>query len=388
MKNIKLSELNCNPEDFGVDYIPSYIDTDMTLNERHFVSGLIKLFAPCQILEIGVAGGGNTVNILHTIKDMESSLTSIDIAEIFNHPFVGPLEVGGFVKQEFDYLSSNKWQLLTGKDPAERMEDLNRKFDMVIIDTAHVHPIETLNFLSVLPFLNENAVVILHDVSLFMDTVKKYNEVSCIATRVLMSCVCADKYSPEFKGFGGYTNIVAFQISEDTRKYIRNVFDSLMIPWECRDWTPFCATTVKPLIARYYSKELNEIFDTAVKMNLEIEYNMHNSKFHDFTNKLYSDKSVVFYGAGDQFKILSRKKYLEKFKEVSVWDKKAEEIKQVDNYIVSLPDYSTIRDGYDMIVTIENNDIFEEIKNQFSPLGYNVYHGLFEYAYALYEKRC
>jgi cellulose biosynthesis protein BcsQ len=45
----------------------------------------------------------------------------------------------------------HKWELIRGKDPSEVMESIGKKFDFAVIDTAHLHPVETLNFLCVLP---------------------------------------------------------------------------------------------------------------------------------------------------------------------------------------------------------------------------------------------
>ena len=38
------------------------------------------------------------------------------------------------------------------------------KFDFVFLDTAHSAPGEILNFIELLPFLNENAIFVLHDI--------------------------------------------------------------------------------------------------------------------------------------------------------------------------------------------------------------------------------
>jgi len=51
----------------------------MDQSERFFINGLIRYYQPKTILEIGIAKGDGTVNILNAISDMpNSSLVSID----------------------------------------------------------------------------------------------------------------------------------------------------------------------------------------------------------------------------------------------------------------------------------------------------------------------
>ena len=38
------------------------------------------------------------------------------------------------------------------------------KFDFIFLDTAHSAPGEILNFIELLPFLNENAILVLHEI--------------------------------------------------------------------------------------------------------------------------------------------------------------------------------------------------------------------------------
>lgn len=91
----------------------------------------------------------------------------------------------------------------------------------------HTVPGELLDFLCVLPYLNEESIVILHDTFLHC----LHNKVF-IATQLLFSCVVADKF--DFKdnfNKAGASNISAFTINRDTKKYIRNIFEALLLPW-------------------------------------------------------------------------------------------------------------------------------------------------------------
>lgn len=383
METTRLLELPIIPEKYGKEFAPVFHDTDMTRDERLFISGLIKYYKPKNILEIGVAGGGGSANILNTIQDMDDTiLTSIDVVKVFEHPFVGPLEIGKFVYQSFPDLPDGKWQLLLGKDPSERMEDLNMAFDFLILDTMHVHPVETLNFLSVLPYLRENAIVILHDITIYMDVLFRTNNMNCFATRLLMSSVCADKLLPEFTGFSGFTNIVAFQISPDTRKYLRNLFDSLMLPWE---YLPDTIDSVGNFINRHYSDELKKIFWMSVELNLKVYIEKKGKLPEILLSKLKKDKPI-FYGAGNNMKkILSLVGDEDKF-DLPIWDEKADTIKEICGCAVIKPDFvSYDKTNRKVIVSIENKETFDVVYQRLEPLGYVIFRGLYAYLRSLLD---
>lgn len=369
MKTTKISQLPVRPEKYGEHFEPNFQDTDMTKEERLFVSGLIKYYEPENILEVGVAGGGNSANILNTIQKMENTkLISVDIADVF-----GKVKVGEFVYQYFQEVPEDKWELLMGEDPSVRIEKLGKTFDFLILDTAHSHPIESLNFLSVLPYLNENAIVILHDITLYMDMLNKKEELACFATGILNSVICADKLLPEIAGFGGYTNIAAFQISSDTKKYIRNVFDSLMLPWEC---LPRNIADIGSFIRRHYSNDLQDLFWKTVELNLMIQIRKYKQISKELLSKLREHK-VIFYGAGKGMEeILSLLRADEFGFDFPIWDMNAEEINRICNYQVMKPDFTSSAADQIIIVSIKDYEIYSDICKKLEPLGYTVLHGL------------
>lgn len=369
MKTTKISQLPVRPEKYGEHFEPNFQDTDMTKEERLFVSGLIKFYEPENILEVGVAGGGNSANILNTIQKMENAkLISVDIADVF-----GEQKVGEFVYQYFQKIPEGKWELLMGEDPSVRIETLDKTFDFLILDTAHAHPIESLNFLSVFPYLNENAIVILHDITLYMDMLNKKEELTCFATGILNSVICAEKLLPEIAGFGGCTNIVAFQISADTKKYIRNVFDSLMLPWEC---FPRNIGDIGSFIHRHYSNELKNIFWKAVELNFMIQIRKNKQISKELLLKL-RERNVIFYGAGKGMEeILSLLRADEYGFDFPIWDMNAKEINRIRDYQVIKPDFISSVAGQIIIVSIKDHEIYRDICKKLEPLGYTVLHGL------------
>jgi predicted O-methyltransferase YrrM len=128
----------------------------------YFMNGLIRKLKPKSCLEIGVANGGSSILILNALKDIkDSSLVSLDISE---KSCTDPgLKTGNRVKTYFPELAK-KWSLYTGDLPNKFLVKLNKKFDFAFIDSAHESPGEILNLIEVLPFLNENAIIVLHDI--------------------------------------------------------------------------------------------------------------------------------------------------------------------------------------------------------------------------------
>ena len=100
--------------------------------------------------------------ILNAIKDIpDSSLISLDLnTQLY---YDNSKKTGYRVNQYFPELTKN-WKLLTGQLPHKFLVKLNMKFDFVFLDTAHSAPGEILNFIELLPFLNENAIFVLHDI--------------------------------------------------------------------------------------------------------------------------------------------------------------------------------------------------------------------------------
>ena len=125
-------------------------------NQREFILGIIRKYMPKKILELGVYNGGSSVVILNAIKDIKNShLYSIDLN--------GAKWVGNCIKKDFSYLSV-KWTLFKGNMATKYIETIGNKIDMAMIDTSHFEPGEILDFLIILPFLKEEAIVIFHDI--------------------------------------------------------------------------------------------------------------------------------------------------------------------------------------------------------------------------------
>lgn len=158
-----------------------------------------------------------------------------------------------------------------GKYLPQVIDEIGGEIDFVILDTVHFMPGEGMDFLTMLPYLKDGAIVVLHDVALHQSNLNSQN--NC-ATGVLFSAVTADKFInfvPDSKNFKySYPNIAAFQINEQTRANIENVFLTMILRWS---YLPSQGeiNLYRAHYQRHYPPELCSIFNEAVKMNL---YNM------------------------------------------------------------------------------------------------------------------
>jgi hypothetical protein len=250
----------------------------------------------------------------------------------------------------------------------ENQIKISVKYDFAVIDTAHIHPMETLNFLCVLPYLNDGAVVVLHDTSLHI-----YNANSmAVATRILMSTVAAHKIEPNVSGTFP-PNIAAFQVTQDTRKYVENIFSSLFLPWGMVIDASII-NSIRILLEKHYDKKLVAMFDGAYLLAENFRVSNQESYIettaHHYAN-LPTD--TIFYGAG-----LRMREELNRFAQFNVqfnfkiWDNNPAN-KQCNGNLVTLPCYEAAKTkGQVIIVTIHDIHIFNEVKALFEPLGYKV----------------
>jgi len=391
MKNDAIINIPVVPEEFGTDCfknidletsLESYpMLSEMTTIERKFVNGLIRYYQPKSVLEIGVSGGGGSAVLLDAISDIkESSLTSIDIMDSW---YVDNNKQVGFIVGEFfPGLVKNNWELITGKDPVEILPKLDKKYDFVVIDTAHIHPVESLNFLSALPFLNDGAVVVLHDISLCI--IRDFYH--SLAPRILWSSAVGDKISPKNEYYYPENsdnkvkmkNIGAFQISNDTKKYIRNIFESLLIPWERYIDT---IDAIGGFIQDYYDVELVNIFNKSKEFNKTL----HSGKTKLFSEawiqnmqnrikKIWLNKPLVFYGAGRN--MVELVKIFEKYDvpfNFPIWDINAEKIVELRGHKVINPDFvKTAPYGHIAVITIHNKIDQSMIREKLENIGFIV----------------
>jgi predicted O-methyltransferase YrrM len=382
MKQIKLSVLPVVPESYDAEHYDNVDYSDiyslMTPTERRFINGLLRYYQPQHILELGVHNGGGTVNILNAIEDFpEAKLVSVDVRADDG--------CGLEAKKRYPDLVGDKWHLVLGKDVSEVIAGLETKFDFAVIDTSHYHPVEGLNFLSILPFMHDGAIVIIHDIALFLG-----NETpgTNLAPRYLYSAVVADKLVPQYgtevhpNRVAEPANIAAIQITEDTRKYIENVFDALLQPWEL--YPGEYIESIRSHLRKYYPSELTAKLDTACELNKI--WIVSGKRTFDIAHmrKLYESiysTPTIFYGAGIYMRrfISLCKEYRLPFKG-KIWDRNADQIIRICGCDVVTPDFTAVNtSNTKIIIMMENMKVAREIAAQLEQLGYTVFFGIDDY---------
>ena len=283
-------DVNFKYEDYDKEIITDKIKRDaewlVALKEAEFINGIIRKNKLKNCLEIGVANGGSSILILNSIKDIENSfLVSLDLNK---EVFKAPDKLTGYrVNQYFPELTKN-WKLYTGDQPHKFLVDLNMKFDFLFLDSAHVSPGEIINFIEALPFLNENAIVVIHDLFwhfLKVKSTKFYP--SCIS---LIPTLYGDKVFLHSDD-GDMSNIGAVFLHPNQEEHYIDYFLLLMNFWEYIP-TDKQINDLRKFIQKYYKdKKYITIFDRAVRENKNA-----NKKFKKTINEMEERHYLVSLG--------------------------------------------------------------------------------------------
>ena len=208
--------------------------SQMSDQDRLFLTTLVNRYKPKKILELGVSKGGSSHLILNMIKNnSDAHLYSIDYNEW--HYRIKDKKTG-FLLDSYPELKE-QWTLMTGGlalnflDEISSSEKEEEKFDFCFIDTVHSIPGEILDLLQVLPYLKKNAVVCFHDTNLQMCGGIRKNY--CV-NNLIMSSLSGEKLLPYYKpyksGFGNYfVNIGAVKLDEYVN--IFGLFNLLTLSW-------------------------------------------------------------------------------------------------------------------------------------------------------------
>ena len=269
-KSTKNSFYDLHPELYGreiFDQIKSKYNERLVMSkyEYYFVNGLIRLYKPKKLLEIGVCSGGMSAAILNSIKDIEGAkLYSCDLEKNNYKKNSNKFKVGHFVFNKFPYLMK-KWKLYIGNTTSSFIEDIGGNIDFVFIDTAHVMPGEVLNVIEILPFLKKNAIIAFDDIN--HQIKKRLAKIPYLypSNNLLFSILKGKKIL--------YHGILSKQgaviLESNQKKYYFDYFYLLLHNWSYMP-NKFEINTIRNLVEKYYSPFLLNIFDVAVKINYNL----------------------------------------------------------------------------------------------------------------------
>ena len=231
--------------------------SQMYNNDREFLNGIIRKFRPHKILEIGVCYGGSSIIMLNAINDFkDSKLYSIDLDSNEN--------VGKCVYKYFpDFVK--KWELFKGNVASNFMKKIGDNIDMVFIDTAHFEPGEILDFLIVLPFLKEGAIIIIHDIGNQITRGYQRNE---WAPYIIFNGIRGYKYLPSGNQILKH-DIGAIQLEKNQYKYYKDYFRLLGGQWQYFPKEKYI-NHIRNYFKKYYDDDCLTIFEETVSFNREL----------------------------------------------------------------------------------------------------------------------
>ena len=231
--------------------------SEMSDIDRKFLNGVVREVKPNKILEIGVSYGMSSAIILNAIKDFKDSfLYSIDYNTIH---YCDKTKKTGFIleeKEEYEKLL-DKHKLYTGGVTAKFIEEIGGDIDLCFIDTAHVNPGEFMDILMVLPYLKNNAVVVIHDVASHTFSYQN-NKLKCTCG-ILFSALKGRKIIPNDGIFNTIANIGAVILDDDILDRVYDYFHLLTLPWEYLP-TDEDIDITKNIFLKYYDKKYVDMF--------------------------------------------------------------------------------------------------------------------------------
>jgi len=241
---------------------------EMWDNHHEFLNGMIRKFKPKKVLEVGVRYGCASAIILNAIQDIKDShLYSIDLSN--------EIDVGKCVPQVFpNYMS--KWTLYKGNVASKFMEKIGKDIDSVFIDSAHFEPGEILDFIIVLPFLREKAVVCLHDIAnqqtLFYRSASWIGKRNEWAPYIIFNGIRGKTYLPSGKK-RLWHDIGAKRLDINQKQYYHDYFRLLGGQWQYFPKEEYIQG-IYEYIKKYYDNDCLTMYNETVKFNRKfLRYN-------------------------------------------------------------------------------------------------------------------
>ncbi|MDR1451314.1 MAG: class I SAM-dependent methyltransferase [Helicobacteraceae bacterium] len=244
---------------------PAYVAVlEMTKSEREFVTALICRYKPRKLLELGVSAGGSSVLMMSAAnktnegEEYPARLYAIDYAEKYYRNI--KLSVG-YIVDQYPELKPH-YHIYSGGMAYRFLDLIGEDIDFCLIDTAHVNPGEILDFLMVLPYLKENAVVVLHDVGMHTSMSSKSFARRDLnhTTALLFSAICGKVLLPAFfskteNNEMYFANVGAIVIDKTTREHLFGAFNLLTIRWSYKP-----SSREESEICEFFQRHYDQLF--------------------------------------------------------------------------------------------------------------------------------
>ena len=276
--------------------------SELSQEEHGFICGLIKKYRLERIVELGVSGGGTSVLVLNCLQKLgmnDTKMFSIDLSRTYH--FNTEKQCGFQIEEAREYLENiDNHTLILGKTLPEVIENITEegKIDFLILDTTHYLPGELLDFAIALPFLTDNAVIVLDDISFWFEGENRW----AFATKILFDLCIAEKYYAQTPD--GFPKVAAFRLADKSSMWQKNLFDALSMPWSYYDKNQI--SFYKKIVSRYFSSEIQESFNKAVEINAQAIEKKKNIKpiIKYIMEKCKNVERVYIYGCGQRGRAL------------------------------------------------------------------------------------
>lgn len=148
-----------------IDRRPPWVGGQISHHDSIFLSGLVQTLRPSKCVEIGVASGWSSSILLASLRRVREKDFHLFGVDLFENYYLDKSRLTGSVVDTLEPDLRNRFSLLTGRYAFEAMSDVG-KIDFAFIDAHHMHPWASLDLISVLPFLDQESWVALHDLNL------------------------------------------------------------------------------------------------------------------------------------------------------------------------------------------------------------------------------
>ena len=204
---------------------PQWAVASISEMDAAFFAGMVTKLRPRMLLEIGVASGWGSCVLLEALARSglhDSQLYGVDISERFFYD--SNYATGQCVADLYPEYAA-RYHLATGVTAPQHVPEIGHRFDFVFIDAHHMHPWAILDLLAVLPFVEAESWIALHDLNL---SLKEDQEHRNRGPKYLFEGWDHDK----MHSIQNPTMAGAIRIGSDASRHLPLLLDIVHTPWE------------------------------------------------------------------------------------------------------------------------------------------------------------
>lgn len=249
-------------------------NSQQCIEDVQLLTYMLRIKKPKKILEVGVHRGGGTIHLFNEVPQ-SSTIYSVDILETIPTKADDPIiPIGDLAEKYYRPEIHPNWIKFYGHSASECMESIGTGIDFVVLDAAHCLPGEVLDYLAILPFIEDKAVILIHDLfQHWADIAMLSRNDGNYATPLLFHAIFSkNKYvnHDTYPWFGAVVIDKKIAI-----QYINHVVNLLCLPWK---YLPGEKTleNARKIIKSNYSYEIQSIFELSASFNT---YNIKTSSY-------------------------------------------------------------------------------------------------------------